>query len=73
MEGLKYLLVFILGLLYQYVYSVLDLIIQDLTNKQTLKATKIQAEINQLSQELQELQPAIGFQVPNGTEEYYDK
>lgn len=51
MGGLKYLLVFILGLLFQYLFNLFDLFIQDLTNKQTLKASQIQSEINKLSQE----------------------
>lgn len=73
METLKYLLIFIVGMLFQYVFNLLDLFMQDLQNKQTLKATKIQVEINQLSEATQELEPVIGFQIPNQTEEFYEE
>lgn len=73
METLRYLLIFIVGMLFQYVFNLLDLFMQDLQNKQTLKATKIQAEINQLSEVTQELELVIGFQIPNQTEEFYEE
>lgn len=72
-EWLKSLLIFIAGMLFPYVYQVLDLLIQDLVNKQTLRATKIQKEINEINaeqQEVAELQPAIGFQYYPAAEQY---
>ena len=70
-QWLSYLLVFIFGLLFRYIFEVLNLFIDSLANNSTLHASKIQKEINSLSDmETQELQPAIGFRYEPQEEEY---
>lgn len=73
-QWLTYLLVFILGLLFTYIYQLFDLFITHLSNNATLNASKIQNEINNLSgNETPMLEPAIGFHVQNEDEEYYEE
>ena len=73
-QWLSYLLVFIFGLLFRYIFEVLNLFIDSLANNSTLHASKIQKEINSLGDmETQELQPAIGFRYEKPEEDYEDE
>ena len=74
-QWLSYLLVFIFGLLFRYIFEVLNLFIDSLANNSTLHASKIQKEINNLSDvEAPELESCIGFRYePQNEEEDYDE
>ena len=74
----QYLLIFIFGLgfgiLIPYIFQLLDLFMNFLASIQALHASKIQKEINNLSDvEAPELQSCIGFRYEKQEEENYDE
>lgn len=70
-QWLIILLVFIFGLLFNYIFQILDLTMNKMANNQALSTTKVQQEIDKLSGgETPELMPAIGFQMP---QDYYEE
>ena len=66
-----YIVFFIGGVLFSYVFQMLDLSMSYLSNKQVLHSSKIQAEVDSLSQSNNEQSPAIGFRCSSEDEEYY--
>ena len=66
---------FLGGLLFQYLYSAMDLFFQLFQMWISLKINEIQVEINKLAEDEQQGQDdtfAIGFHAPNEYEEYND-
>lgn len=69
---MEVLLIFIAGLIFGcYLMPIFDGLIQLLSNFFTLQASKTQKQINDLSGEVQELSPSIGFQYQD-EQVYYD-
>ena len=71
----QYLIIFIfglsLGIFIPYIFQLLDLFMNFLASIQALHASKIQKEINSLSDmETPELQPCIGFRYEKQEENY---
>lgn len=66
----KCLLIFIGGLLFPYLTNLLDMGIQHVQNKQTLEASKIQVEIDEMNKGDEILEPVVGFQTPSNEIEY---
>ena len=59
-----YLVCFIFGMLFTYIFQSLDLISNHFSNKQSLSVSKMNAEIERLNdgEGKEEFQPSIGFQ-----------
>lgn len=67
-----YIVFFIGGVLFSYVFQILDMSMSYLSNKQILRTSKIQAEVDSLSHSNNiEQTPAIGFKCQSDDEEYY--
>lgn len=63
---------YIVGILTSYILQLLDLGMNNLANKQALKTSKIQKEIDELNPQYEVKEPCIGFRVDTPQEEYFD-
>ena len=52
---------FIFGMLFNYIFQLLELGMSNLANRQSLTASYIQKEINEINPQCEEKQPCIGF------------
>jgi uncharacterized membrane-anchored protein YhcB (DUF1043 family) len=68
---MKYLLIgLVIGLLIPYIIQLFDLEMNNLANKQALKTSKIQKEMDELNPQYEIKEPCMGFQIPEPKEEY---
>lgn len=70
----NYFIGFIIGILIPYALQLLDSIFTDLANRQALKTTKIQVQIDKLNDKEDKYDDPnrIGFEMPNYEEEIED-